>query len=901
MTQRAESQRAESESQDHTTSLEHYLAPLRDHRKVILLVTVATLALGALVALAGPQRYTARTSVLIYPVAADPTEALQGAERSDDMATELRIAESRAVAEMTATELDALGIDVGISEAAAAITVANPEDSRVLTISYQASEPATARVGSELAAAAYLAYRSELNAASRQVARTSINDEVAVLKDRLTVAEEQLAQAGAGSSARLVAEVELASIDAELEAQQDALADLSTLSIDAATVFDEANEPGSSDGLGSAQLLVGALAGGLVLGVIAAWTMAALGLPSGSLRPTRTTGGSNRSDGDDGGNGDDGDEPSDADNPFDDSDNRDPLELLKALEAVEADPAITLEPSSVPSATADAEPAHESESEPAPEPETQPTAEFPELPDVVQPAPLDEAFAPPEPIATAEPIAVPEMIAVPETATVAEPIDHPIDHGAIDDSMHGEAFDQPVPFDESPFEEPMAFEAPLTVPELNQHFDAPADVAPAAEFPVADETEFSAGFDANVDPGFGADLDTGIDDAVQAPSVTHGPLVAELQANSAVAPEDEHEDEAAVLEHDDTDSLDEVDVEVDEDTIAVGSGDDQAETEDDTEAEDHAETDDEVEASLTTGDPRELDPGPPSWDGPFVGPTTWDQLSAMAAAIGGSVEATDAEAETTTDTDTDTEQETAAEQELDDEVSAPVETATSSAAGLAATNDIDNLFEKLSQLGSSGPVAVLSLSDRNPAAGLTAGFELADELRAVGANVLLIDVRIENPVLDTLFDDGPGSGLAQVMTGDVVLAEAVRNLPGLDGLDLLTVGITDADTADHLAGPAFQRLLAEARLTYHSIVVIGDAIVASGAEDDDQEPSAEMDRARSLSAAVDALIVGTADPAGTAASDELVAVLDSFDAPTLQLVTAPVPAASGTVPEASSV
>ncbi len=173
----------------------------------------------------------------------------------------------------------------------------------------------------------------------------------------------------------------------------------------------------------------------------------------------------------------------------------------------------------------------------------------------------------------------------------------------------------------------------------------------------------------------------------------------------------------------------------------------------------------------------------------------------------------------------------------------------------------------------------------------------------MGANVLLIDVRIESPVLDSLFDDGPGSGLAQVMTGDVVLSEAVRNLSGLDGLDLLTVGVTDTNTADHLVGPAFQRLLSEARLSYHSIVVIGDAIAVGGTEgdDQDQEPSAENDRARSLAAAADALIVGTADPVGTTASDELVAVLDSFDAPTLQLVTAPVPAASGTVPESSSV
>lgn len=856
---------ADAQSQDQTTSLEHYLAPLRDHRRVILAVTLVTLALGAVVALAGPRSYSARTSVLIYPVAADPTEALQATDRSDDMATELRIAESRAVAEMAATELDALGIEATTSAAADAITVANPEDSRVLTIAYQASDPAVARVGSELAAAAYLAYRSELNAASRQIARTSIDDEIAVLQDRLAVAEEQSSQAAAGSSARLVAEVELASIDGQLKAQQDALADLSTLSIDAATVFDEASEPSDPDGLGTVQLLVGALAGGLVLGIIAAWILAALGVQPGAGGSALRTLRSARSQDDQDGDSDGGEEASDVDDPFDDSDTRDPLELLKALEAVEADPAITLETAPPAALAAEPEITEANASEPDHQSGIHPAAEQAETETETGPeAPThDEATTLGAPITFGEPMSVPEPMPIPEIGEV-------------------ESADGPMPAGLDPFQ-----------------------AEPALEFAVEAETGFETADQFTTIPA----------DPFEAPALPHSPLVAELQANAAVQAElDAHEAEARI-EADDIEA-ESSDREIDDIQASIEAF--AAETEFDSEFDSEfgigatagsdettdRDSDDESEASLTTGDPRELDPGPPSWDGPFVGPTTWDQLSALAAAASeGELEADDTE---TDDLDGGLD-ETAPDEspEAEAEVDNPTDNATDNAAEdepvsanaeLVATNDVDELFEELGRLGSAGPVAVLSLSDRNPAAGLTAGFELADELRAVGANVLLIDVRIENPVLDSLFDDGPGSGLAQVMTGEVVLGDAVRNLPGLDGLDLLTVGVTDADTADQLASPAFQRMLSEARLNYHSIVVIGDTVVAGEADG-----SADVERARSLAAAVDGLIIGTADPAGTAASDELVAVLDSFDTPTLQLVTAPVPAASGTVAEASSV
>ena len=908
MSERAESPDRTTPSDDPTTSLRHYVAPLRDHRKVVLLVTLVTVAIGFLVAVVGPRSYTATTSVVIYPVSADPTEALQGADRSDDLATELRIADSRAVAEVTASELQALGIDVTAEAAADAVTVTNPEDSRVLNVSYRSSDPAVARVGSELATSAYLSFRSELNAASRGVARSTITDEIAVLQDRLAEVEQRIDQAAAGSSARLVAEVEKTSIEGGLAAQQDALADLSTLTIDAATVFDEAREPSAADGPGAATLLVGALAGGLVLGVIAAWILAALGLEVDGQRTERLKHQATRlrrPDADD--------EPADADSPFDDSDTRNPLELLEALDAIEPDPRI----GAVETPTAEEE---SSEDEPPSFAELSPSDLFDadgqaaaiidglvgpdraeeavddgSLPvDHVDPsaapAPLEaaEPVEPVEPVLAAEPFEMAEPVEIPEPLEPAEPI---------------EATEPVEPIDDA---EPFEVAEPVEVPEPVEPIEATEPVEPEAEPIEATEP---------VEPIEEAEpVEATGPEAVEPPATLRGlaafeglpghellpPLVAPAPPAPADEPTDSLDDDGAgsvVAQEEPTEEPVEQPITgsllADLPTGAVDRSEDQMVDPFDDEAADPSD-EEEIEASLTSGDPRELDPGPPSWDGPFIGPTTWDQLSAMAAADADAPQPAEAPDEEPTPVEEGAVEEGAVAEVPVEEPPAPA--VADATAALVAANDVDALFEKLGRLGSAGPVSILSLSDRNPAAGLTAGFELADELRALGARVLLIDARLEAPVLDTLFEDGPGAGLAQVMTGQVVLADAVRTLPGLEGLDLLTVGTTDGDSAAHLTGAPFWRLLAEARLTYHSIVVIGDAVTGSGGA----EPIA-VERAGALATAVDGLIVGTTDPVGTTASGELTGILASLEAPTLQLIAAPMVPTDETVPEASSV
>ncbi|MEM9562937.1 MAG: Wzz/FepE/Etk N-terminal domain-containing protein [Actinomycetota bacterium] len=983
-----------SELHGPTTSLSHYLAPIRNQSRVVTLVTVVVVALGITVALAGPRSYTATTSVVVQPVSANPSEAIEATERTADMATEARIASSRAVANATADGFRELAVEIAPDVVAERITVTNrPEDSRVLDIAYRASDPSVARVGSELATAAYLEYRSALNTATLEASRVAVDEQIAELQDQLVDVEERLDATAIGSPARLAVEVEQTSIQGELAAQQRALAGLSTLAVDTATVIDEARQPSSPDGLGAAQIVAGALAGGLVLGVIAAWILDAIGLPPLGATPapaqTTTAPTADRSGAAETNGSEPGrksrtrsrrrrrkaeKEPDDVDDPFDDTDDRDPLELLKALDVIEADPSIAFKASREKKERAKAE-AGQADADPADDQrsfaEMYPVEYFDadgdagnlidklearsddddqeigqvrtdeellssvdrllrspsgRLPDPVEPGaaavPVVDGPAGFDPPAEHHDIGHDvDAVAPAGTELGVETADVPL--GAADravptddgddwasspaDSFHAtfediglggdsltEAMDDPDLGEAPELDDLSEFPAPTeltvddvdTVPETDAFHDGdPFDGDPLDGDAFEEHAIDGQAFDEHNINGHGFDEHNIDEHAIDG----HGFDEHNIDGHGF----DEHNIDEHAVDNDPlaADGFDEHAVgeptvgEVDAATDVAVPDVDEA-TEVDTAADDGGFAD----AGIPSGDPSDLDPGPPSWDEPFIGPVTWDELSAKPGAdpppAGSGHPFDDADL-------------VPIDPRIDDRVAAtPTDAGPAALAPppgqLRATDDLRLLLDQLGRIGGDGPVTLLSLSDRDPTAGLTTGFEVADELRATGSRVLLIDTRIEEPVLDALFDGEPRSGLAQVVAGDEVLDQAIRTLEGLDGLSLLPVGAVGPDTGELLTGPAMARLLSQAQLDFGSIVIIGESL--AGPEVD---PTATRARTRALADVADGLIVGTTDPVGSGPDDEVVEALDDLAAPTLQLLAAHLPVADTATEPAS--
>lgn len=648
-----------------TTPAQQYLRPLVDRRVLIAVVTVLVTAVGVGVAYLAPTSYESSTTIVVYPISGDPAKTLEADDSNVDMATQLRIATSQAVVDVVAEKLADQSIRLSSDEISDNVTASTTDDSRVLDIAFLAGSPDVARVGADTFAEAYLEFRADLANGNKLAAETTINGRIAVLQEQLADVSVRLSTLNAASATAVVLAVEESSIRGELTAQQAALADLSTLSVDPTRVIDEADVPSSPEGISLVQTVVGSLAGGLVLGVIAAYAAAALS--EGDRSNGRRAGGGRRSKA----------KKNDADTEPDEHPSG-------AGHVGHDDRAGRVESES-------GEPETSEPPMPATDPMSSPTATEPTqdggTTDLVEPA---------------------------DAATAAT--------------------------DPAPLVDPLR-----NIPPVLQ--DSADDDSPS-----------------------------GADDPTDSP------------ANNGSAAGDDHHDQSQV-----DDEL--FDISAATDTNEVEG--DQAPAED-------------SEVKLTSAEADALS-GPSSVAG--------DQHA------------------------------------------------------LVTKSNTDDLIDQLQSLGTVGPVVALSVGDNSVSSPLAVAFELAGELQTLGAKVLLIDAAVEEPMLHSLLRVEPFPGLSDVLSGRTPLPQAARPLPGIDGLDALTIGSVDTTTATSLTTPSFERLLDEARNAYHLTLVVGGNI-----HDDTIVPS--------LADNCDGLILSTARVAGEEARPDLVQRLASLPAPTLDFISA---------------
>jgi capsular exopolysaccharide synthesis family protein len=127
-----------------------------------------------------------------------------------------------------------------------------------------------------------------------------------------------------------------------------------------------------------------------------------------------------------------------------------------------------------------------------------------------------------------------------------------------------------------------------------------------------------------------------------------------------------------------------------------------------------------------------------------------------------------------------------------------------------------------------GPATILVTSAGDGEGRTTTAANLAIAIAQAGARVVLVDADLRNPGLHTAFGLDDVVGLADVLTGEVSPARALRDT-SVPGLRLMTAGPGAAGAGDLLAGDRLRRALDMLR-AHCDVVVLDSAPVLSVAD-----------------------------------------------------------------------
>jgi capsular polysaccharide biosynthesis protein len=174
-----------------TTSLrlDQMAGAVRRRWMTVLVVLLVWLGLGAAAADAAPTTYTATAAVTVQPF----DNGTSASDSAADMPTEVQAATSSEVLAAVAGRLDESPGTIGD-----AVTVSNPDKSRVLKISYRASSAGRAAAGANAVAEAYLDVRRTQMQTQAQAVSLSLQKRAESL--RTLLAKTHLAETALSSS-----------------------------------------------------------------------------------------------------------------------------------------------------------------------------------------------------------------------------------------------------------------------------------------------------------------------------------------------------------------------------------------------------------------------------------------------------------------------------------------------------------------------------------------------------------------------------------------------------------------------------------------------------------------------------------------------------------------------------
>lgn len=135
-------------------------------------------------------------------------------------------------------------------------------------------------------------------------------------------------------------------------------------------------------------------------------------------------------------------------------------------------------------------------------------------------------------------------------------------------------------------------------------------------------------------------------------------------------------------------------------------------------------------------------------------------------------------------------------------------------------SELTELYHAVAPQLSAGNLRAVAVTSAEPGEGRTrTAWLLAEELAANSrGEVLLIDADSRRPTLHDELGIAPGDGLAEVLAGDVALADAVHPTPR-NNLSLLTAGTAPLDLGEQVHRAAVDDLLAAAHERYEVVVL----------------------------------------------------------------------------------
>ncbi len=237
------------QQQDSFLDLRDYLSVLRRRKRLILIITVAFVALAIGYTSTQTKIYTATAKVLIRPPISTASSTTSNFAPQINKDNEIELITSTAVAEAALKQILEVNPEATVTGILRKLEVTSPGDADVLQVKFADPRPELARVGAESFAESYLSFKTSTAQAQLDAQAAGYRDAIAVLR-----AKSDSTIVGSG-----------------IDLLTSRLLEIETTTIDPGTVILEASTPKSPTSPNLPMNIALALFLGLFLGVIAAY------------------------------------------------------------------------------------------------------------------------------------------------------------------------------------------------------------------------------------------------------------------------------------------------------------------------------------------------------------------------------------------------------------------------------------------------------------------------------------------------------------------------------------------------------------------------------------------------------------------------------------------------------